>query len=82
VKISLDDPCTVAIDSVILATDYRVDLARSSMLTSSDLADKLKLRNDLPGLDQIFQSNTPDLCFTGSPTAVRTSTPVIERQFA
>jgi thioredoxin reductase len=92
-KITLNDTSTLMIDHVILATGYKVDIAQIPMLVDGGLAEQIQTKNGFPMLDEGFQSNIPNLYFTGFPAAqdfgpffgftaaVRTSALVIGRQF-
>ena len=92
-QITLSDQTELAIDEVILATGYTMDIARIPLLAGGNLLDRIGIRNGFPVLDEGFQSTIPNLYFTGFPAAqdfgpffgftaaVRTSALVIGRQF-
>lgn len=70
VAVSLDNGKTLVVDQVILATGYRVDLAREPYLRDTGIAELLAVEEGFPVLDDRFQSSIPDLYFTGQ-TATR-----------
>jgi thioredoxin reductase len=68
-KISLANNQIILIDHIILATGYKMDILRVPMLTNGNLANELHVQNGYPVLDETFQSNIPNLYFTGFPAA-------------
>ncbi len=70
VSISLDSGSTLEVDQVILATGYRVELAREPYLRHPSIVQSLAVEEGFPALDDQFQSSIPGLYFTGQ-TATR-----------
>jgi len=57
---------TITIDTVILATGYKVDIARLPILSPS-LRKQLQTRNGFPVLDDHFETSVPGLFITSMP---------------
>ena len=55
---------TVHVQQIILATGYKVNVARIPFLTPDGILAKLATKNGFPVLDEHFQSNIPGLYFT------------------
>ena len=70
VALSLDNGKSLEVDRVILATGYRVELAREPYLRDSSIVRSLRVEEGFPALDDQFQSSIPGLYFTGQ-TATR-----------
>ena len=70
VSVSLDNGKTLMVDQVILATGYRVELAREPYLRHPSIVQSLAVEEGYPALDDGFQSSIPGLFFTGQ-TATR-----------
>ena len=68
--VSLDSGATLDIDQVILATGYRVELAREPYLRDLSISRALNVEEGFPVLDNGFQSSIPGLYFSGQ-TATR-----------
>jgi FAD-dependent urate hydroxylase len=68
VRLLLDDGSQRRVDHVILATGYRIDVARESVLGSS-LRAKLHLHDGNPVLRAGFESSVPGLHFVGAYSA-------------
>ena len=68
--VSLDNGATLAVDQVILATGYRVELGREPYLRDGSIVRTLQVEEGFPVLDDQFQSSVPGLYFTGQ-TATR-----------
>jgi cation diffusion facilitator CzcD-associated flavoprotein CzcO len=68
VLITLDDGSRRSVDHVILATGYRIDVAREAILGSS-LRPGLRLHDGYPVLRAGFQSSIPGLHFVGAYSA-------------
>jgi lysine/ornithine N-monooxygenase len=62
--VTFDGGDGVQVDQVILATGYRVDLTRVSLLAGGNLLGRLARRNGYPVLDEQFQTNLPGLYMT------------------
>jgi thioredoxin reductase len=54
----------VAVDQIILATGYKVNVQHIPLLTKGNILMLLETRNGFPALDEHFQSNIPGLFFT------------------
>ena len=70
ITVSLDNGKTLEVDQIILATGYRVELAREPYLRTPWIIESLQLEEGFPVLDDLFQSSIPGLYFTGQ-TATR-----------
>jgi len=57
---------TITIDTIVLATGYKVDIARLPIL-SPNLLEQLKTRNGFPVLDDHFETSIPGLFITSMP---------------
>ena len=68
--VALDNGSTLEVDRVILATGYRVELAREPYLRDASVVEALHVEEGFPVLDYQFQSSIPGLYFTGQ-TATR-----------
>lgn len=68
VMITLDDGTTRVVDHVLLATGYRVDLARYSFLSPS-LRARIAVERGFPVLGRGFESSVAGLHFIGAPAA-------------
>lgn len=67
-RLSLNDGSERVVDHVVLATGYRVNVARYPFL-SSELLQKLNCIDGYPRLDAGFESSLPGLHFLGAPAA-------------
>ena len=67
-RLRLDDGATRDVDHVLLATGYRVDVARYSFLSPATLAAVRRI-DGYPVLDGGMQSTAPGLHFLGAPAA-------------
>lgn len=65
--IGLDNDETLAIDHVVLATGYRVNMQRVPFLAAGNILDKLALNEGYPVLDDGFQSSVAGLYVTSLP---------------
>ena len=70
VEVTLVSGASLAVDQVILATGYRVELQREPYLRDPGIVNGLKVEEGFPLLDESFQSSIPGLYFTGQ-TATR-----------
>jgi len=57
---------TIAVDQVVLATGYKVDITRLPLL-ASNLLDRMQTRNGFPVLDNHFETSVPGLFITSMP---------------
>src|SRR5262249_38187498 len=58
----------LGVDQVVLATGYRVDLGRLSLLDPATVLADLATEDGFPLLDASFESSVPGLFFSGLPT--------------
>ena len=65
--IGLDNDETLAIDHVVLATGYRVNMQRVPFLAAGNILNKLALNEGYPVLDDGFQSSVAGLYVTSLP---------------
>ena len=66
-KVELTNGETVAVDHIILATGYKVNIAQLPVLASGNILKKLKTRNGFPELDDHFQTSLPGFFITSMP---------------
>ena len=59
-----DGPCLLEIDRIVLATGYKVDVARVPLLAHGSLLPRLQADNGMPVLDEHLQSSIPGLFMT------------------
>jgi cation diffusion facilitator CzcD-associated flavoprotein CzcO len=59
---------TIHLDSVVLATGYKVDIARLPIL-STNLLNHIETRNGFPVLDDHFETSVPGLFITSMPAS-------------
>ncbi|HET7034404.1 MAG TPA: FAD-dependent oxidoreductase [Thermomicrobiaceae bacterium] len=62
--VTLDSGAELAVDHVILATGYKVDLTRIPLLARGDLLPRMATRDGFPALDAHFQTTAPGLFIT------------------
>jgi hypothetical protein len=65
--VTLNTEDKIAVDHIILATGYRVNMAQVPFLVRGNLLEKLDIRNGYPVLDERFQSSLPGLFITSMP---------------
>ncbi len=58
---------TVNVDKIVLATGYKVDVARVPLLATGNLLEQLETRNGFPVLDDHFETSVPGLFITSMP---------------
>jgi cation diffusion facilitator CzcD-associated flavoprotein CzcO len=63
IAVALDDGKVLTVDQVVLATGYKVDLARVPFLASG-LRARLQVRDGFPVLDEHFETSIPGLYVT------------------
>lgn len=90
-RVELDNGGPIDVDQIILATGYKVDIARVPCLADGNLLPGIAIRDGFPVLDDHFQSSVPGLYITsmaagqdfgpffGFTISVRTSARVIGR---
>ena len=66
VQVSLSNGAKLSVDKIVLATGYKVDIARLPILSRSFL-EKLETRNGFPVLDDHFETSVPNLFITSMP---------------
>ena len=69
VRISLDDGSERIVDHAVLATGWRIDVARYPFLDRS-IVERLELRDGYPVLGPGLESSIPGLHFVGAPAAM------------
>ena len=58
---------SLIIDHVVLATGYKVDIARLPLLAAGNILERLETRNDFPALDDHLETSVPGLFITSMP---------------
>ena len=58
---------TLKVDQVVLATGYKVNIARLPFLAAGNLLERLETRNGFPVLDDHFETSVPGLFITSMP---------------
>ena len=66
VQVTLSNGKTITVDEIVLATGYKVDLARLPILADNLLA-RIETRNGFPVLDDHFETSLPGLFITSMP---------------
>ena len=64
----LSNEKAIKVDKIVLATGYKVDIARLP-IWSGDLLERLQTRNGFPVLDDHFETSVPGLFITSMPSA-------------
>lgn len=67
-EVVLSNGETINIDTIVLATGYKVDIARLPIL-SPNIITRLETRNGFPVLDDHFETSIPGLFITSMPAA-------------
>jgi thioredoxin reductase len=62
--VGLDNAEELSVDDVLLATGYRVDVAKVPFLTNGDILPRLSLADGFPALNERLESSVPGLYFT------------------
>jgi cation diffusion facilitator CzcD-associated flavoprotein CzcO len=62
--VTLDSGQILTVDQIILATGYKVDIARVPLLRNGNLLAQIETRDGYPVLDERFGSSVPGLFFT------------------
>lgn len=63
-EVELSNGEVLAIDQVVLATGYKVDVGKIPLLVNGNILRKLEVKNGFPVLDEHFQSSIRGLFFT------------------
>jgi cation diffusion facilitator CzcD-associated flavoprotein CzcO len=66
-EVRLTNGETITVDQIVLATGYKVDIARLPILAAGNLLEQIETRNGFPLLDDHFQSSVPGLFITSMP---------------
>jgi FAD-dependent urate hydroxylase len=66
-RVELTNGDTLVVDHVILATGYKVDIARVPFLSSGNVLGQVATSNGFPILDDHFQTSVPGLYMTSMP---------------
>ncbi len=66
-QIDLDNGQSLAVDHIILATGYRMDIARLPFLAAGNILPDLATRNGFPVLNEHFETSVPGLAITSMP---------------
>ncbi len=66
-EVKLNTGKTLIVDHVILATGYKVNMAKVPLLADGNILAKLKTRDGYPVLDEHFKSSIPGLFITSMP---------------
>jgi hypothetical protein len=66
-EVRLTNGETITVDKVVLATGYRVDIARLPVLANGNLLEQIETRNGFPVLDDHFETSVPGLFITSMP---------------
>jgi cation diffusion facilitator CzcD-associated flavoprotein CzcO len=63
-RVTLSNGDSINCDEIILATGYKVDIARLPILAAGNILEQLETRNGFPVLDDHFQTSIPRLFIT------------------
>ena len=66
-EVELTDGSRLAVDHVLLATGYKVDLERIPLLERGNVLDELRIEDGFPVLDTSLQTSVPGLYVTSIP---------------
>ena len=66
-EVKLTNGEVTSIDKIVLATGYKVDIARLPVLASGNLLEQIETRNGFPVLDDHFETTVPGLFITSMP---------------
>lgn len=66
-NVTLSNGETITCDQIVLATGYKVDIARLPILAAGNILNKLETRNGFPVLDEHFQTSIKGLFITSMP---------------
>ena len=66
-NVNLSNGDTITCDQIILATGYKVDIARLPILAAGNILEQLQTRNGFPVLDDHFQTSIKGLFITSMP---------------
>jgi hypothetical protein len=68
-EVELTNGEAITVDKIVLATGYKVDIARLPVLAAGNLLDKIETRNGFPVLDDHFETSVPGMFITSMPAA-------------
>ena len=68
-EVKLTNGETFKVDEIVLATGYKVNIARLPYLAAGNLLERLETRNGFPVLDDHFETSVPGLFITSMPAA-------------
>src|SRR5262249_19641992 len=66
-EVMLTNEETITVDKLVLATGYKVDIARLPILAGGNLLEQIDTRNGFPVLDDHFETSVPGLFITSMP---------------
>ena len=66
-EVRLTNGEAITVDKVVLATGYKVDIARLPILAAGNLLERIETRNGFPVLDDHFETSVPGLFITSMP---------------
>ena len=66
-EVRLTNGEAITVDKVVLATGYKVDIARLPVLANGNLLEQIETRNGFPVLDDHFETSVPGLFITSMP---------------
>jgi cation diffusion facilitator CzcD-associated flavoprotein CzcO len=66
-RVELSNGEVLEVDEIVLATGYKVDIARIPYLANGNILDRLETRNGFPVLDDHFETSIPGLFITSMP---------------
>jgi FAD-dependent urate hydroxylase len=68
-EVKLTNGEAITVDRIVLATGYKVDIARLPVLAAGNLLKRIETRNGFPVLDDHFETTVPGLFITSMPAA-------------
>jgi len=66
-EVKLTNGEAITVDRIVLATGYKVDIARLPILAAGNLLKEIETRNGFPVLDDHFETTVPGLFITSMP---------------
>ena len=67
IQVNLTNGEVITVDQIVLATGYKVEIARLPVLASGNLLAQMETRNGFPVLDDHFETSVPGLFITSMP---------------